>query len=137
MLYIFIHIPIMIFAMDVLDFFNGGNTIGPVGYVSISVIFLSIILATLYSIVNFCLRICKTKTEDTKNNTELDFTYTEPINYKPYKKSNTFTLSWVAEMDLLDFGVFINSLFYLVSNTIAFYSLNQLTYNFSASDFFS
>jgi len=40
-------------------------------------------------------------------------------------------------MNLLDMGVFINSFFYLVSNTIAFYSLNQLTYSFKESDFFS
>lgn len=62
MMYIFIHIPIMIFTMDVLDYFNSGNSIGPVGYVSIAIIFLAIILAALYSIVKFCLRICKTTT---------------------------------------------------------------------------
>jgi len=40
-------------------------------------------------------------------------------------------------MDLIDIGVFMNTLFYLVSNTIAFYSLKQLIYNYTSSDFFS
>lgn len=62
LMYIFIHTPIMIFTMDVLDYFGSGNSIGPVGYVSLAIIFLAIILAALYSIINFCLRICQTTT---------------------------------------------------------------------------
>lgn len=62
MMYVFIHTPIMVFTMDVLDYFGSGNTISPVGYVSLAVIFLAIILAALYSIIKFCLRICKTST---------------------------------------------------------------------------
>lgn len=52
----------MIFAMDVLDYFNSGNSISPVGYVSIAVVILAILFAALYTIVKFCLRICKSTT---------------------------------------------------------------------------
>lgn len=40
-------------------------------------------------------------------------------------------------MNLTDLGIFLNVLFYLVSNTISFYSLNQLIYTYSQSYFFS
>jgi len=59
------------------------------------------------------------------------------VNYKPYKKLSTFTLQWLSELNLLEYGIFLNILFYLVSNTIVFFSLNQLVHNYTASYFFS
>lgn len=40
-------------------------------------------------------------------------------------------------MDLLAIGIFLNSLLFLVCNTIAFYSINQLINTFSPGDFYS
>ncbi len=57
-MYILIHIPTMVFVMDVLDYFNSGSQIGPVGYVAMIIVGLTIILAALISIVMFFLRIC-------------------------------------------------------------------------------
>lgn len=127
----------MVFAMDVLDYFDSGSTVGPVGYVAMSVALLAMVITAMYFVVMFCIKICQSKTEIIKNTTELDFIYKEAINYKPYKKLNTFTLSWVAEMKLIDVGIFLNCFFYLISNTVAFYNLNQLEYNYTPNDFFS
>lgn len=60
-MYICIHIPTMVFMMDVLNYFNSGNVIGPVGYVAIIIAAITIILAFLISIVNFIIRICSAK----------------------------------------------------------------------------
>jgi len=51
----------MVFMMDVLNYFNSGNVIGPVGYVAIIIAAITIILAFLISIVNFIIRICSAK----------------------------------------------------------------------------
>lgn len=61
-IYVFIHTPVMVFAMDVLDYFNSGSTIGPVGYVAMSVALLAIAVIAMYFVVMFCIRICRSTT---------------------------------------------------------------------------
>lgn len=61
-MYCFIHIPFLIFVMDVLNYFNSNGNIGPVGYIAIVVISLTIVTAVLLSTVFFCLDFCSMKT---------------------------------------------------------------------------
>lgn len=61
-MYVFIHVPVMVFVMDVLDYFGSGNGIGPVGYVAIIIVALTIFIAALLSIVIFCIRLCSMNT---------------------------------------------------------------------------
>jgi hypothetical protein len=51
----------MVFMMDVLNYFNSGNAIGPVGYVAIIIVAITITLAFLISIVRFIIKICSAK----------------------------------------------------------------------------
>lgn len=61
-MYLFIHIPIMVFIMDVLDYFSSGNQVGPVGYTAIVIVGLTITLAALISVVMFCVDLFAMKT---------------------------------------------------------------------------
>jgi hypothetical protein len=57
----------MIFMMDVLNYFNSGNKVGPVGYTAIVVVAVSITAALLLSIVIFFVNICAKESETIKN----------------------------------------------------------------------
>lgn len=74
-MYLFIHIPIVVFIMDVLDYFSSGNQVGPVGYTAISIVVLTIVVAGLISVVMFFIDLFAMKTENVKNTTELDTHY--------------------------------------------------------------
>lgn len=74
-MYALIHIPTMVFVMDVMNYFNSGDQIGPVGYVAMIIIGVTVIIAALVEIVLFCIRVLSTKTENVRNTSELDFNY--------------------------------------------------------------
>lgn len=75
LMYLFIHIPIVVFIMDVLDYFSSGNQVGPVGYTAISIVVLTIVVAGLISVVMFFIDLFAMKTENVKNTMELDTHY--------------------------------------------------------------
>jgi hypothetical protein len=54
-LYIFIHIPAMVFVMDSFNYFNSGNTIGPVGYVCLVIILGTLLSAVIIAILRLCI----------------------------------------------------------------------------------
>ena len=52
-LYLFIHIPIMIFVMDVFNYFGSGYTISPIGHIAFFVVLGTIVLAGGVSVFHF------------------------------------------------------------------------------------
>jgi hypothetical protein len=60
-MYALIHIPIMVFMMDVLDYFGSGNKIGPVGYISLIIVGGTITIGGLIEVVLLCVRILSAK----------------------------------------------------------------------------
>jgi len=60
-LYIFVHIPIIIFAMDRLDYFGSGSTLGIVGYISMGIVLLTLSIAVVFGLFTFCSQIFSIK----------------------------------------------------------------------------
>jgi hypothetical protein len=58
-LYLLIHLPMMVFVMDVFNYFQSGNIVGPVGYVAISVILFAIAVAIVLALANLCIDLCE------------------------------------------------------------------------------
>jgi L-cystine uptake protein TcyP (sodium:dicarboxylate symporter family) len=56
-LYLFVHIPILIFAMDRLDYFGSGSTIGAVSFVALGIILLTLTIAAVLGLFVFCSQI--------------------------------------------------------------------------------
>ena len=56
-LYLFVHIPILVFAMDRLDYFGSGNVIGAVGYVAKGIVLSTLLIATFIGLFVFCRQI--------------------------------------------------------------------------------
>ncbi len=60
-MYALIHIPIVVFMMDVMDYFGSGNKIGPVGYIAVIIILGAISIVGLMEIVLFSIKILSAK----------------------------------------------------------------------------
>ena len=60
-MYALIHIPIMVFMMDVLDYFGSGNKIGPVGYIAMIIVAGTVSIVCLLEIVLFSIEILSAK----------------------------------------------------------------------------
>jgi hypothetical protein len=56
-LYLFVHIPILVFVMDRLNYFGSGNTIGAVGYVALGIVFLTLAISAFLGLFVFCCQI--------------------------------------------------------------------------------